>query len=242
MKNKQINIGAGTKWNVASGSDAVSYFPDSADLPRGVHKALKHANTDALLRGLSRHKIADSGVASVHEVTENPNLVVKIGHEPFSHTAVNVLLEQAWANHPQYSTPRYLGHMVTPHFNATVMSRFNGTQLADVRPGLSLEQLGEIADKIAFTGGVALSSYGVDPGLIAWDLNTRNIIHNQPDELVRPGSSFTIIDQAPTKYMEADEWNEFMNHHAGPARDLRDIEAAESLADQDAFDRFFANH
>lgn len=241
MARKQINIGAGITWDVVHGPGATSYLPPgAATLPRNIGKALRQGDPNALLRHVSPERVGNSGTAVVRPAAENSGILVKFSREPFSHIAVNALLERAWDRNPRINTPHYLGHLVTPEGSATIMSRVEGTQLADLRPGLSVAELEMVGDQVKSAGQVALAGFGVDPGLLAWDLNSRNIIQNSAEGWPRADAPLTVIDQTAAQHMDADQWSDMMLHHNGPARDLRDIAASQATGGQDAFDRFFA--
>jgi hypothetical protein len=244
MSNRKINIGAGVAWNETESHNASSYFPDyeaGQNVPRRVGKAFHNADPQALINNLSDTPIGNNtGTAEVRAVRNNPDLLVKLSrHEPFSHTAVNVLLEKAWQRNPRLKTPHYLGHMSTPNFSATLMTRAEGTQIADTDSKLSPEALAVVQRRVMAAGRLGLQGYGVDPELVDWDLTTRNIFHDGRLPATHPDNTLTVIDQNTTKHMGARKWSALQDQ-AHDLRDPRDIAAADALGGQDAFDKFLS--
>jgi hypothetical protein len=237
----QINIGAGVTWNAVQGNDAAAFFPDYApgqNVPRSVGKAFHNADPKALLASLDPTDITNgTGRANVYAVANNPNLVVKLSREPFSNTAVNALLSEAWDTHPQLSTPRYLGYLASERLNATLMTRVKGHQIADSPHELTPQGLEIVRERIKTAGQIALQGFGIDPGVVAWDLTSRNIYHDGTDLATHPSTPLIVIDQDPTHHVDAYTWSAM--HANKPTRDLRDISAQAATADQAAFDKFF---
>ncbi len=234
---EKIKITNNLDWDVTRTHEAVSAFPEAA-LEQLAVVGLDRIVKDADLRAIATHAKSRMGeVGSMGEMftlRDTDDIVMKVHKHPFSYVGVNAALHEGLAAHRQFSTPNYLG---------TIMSR-NGTQatLMTREPGIELSRV-DNKDRSKYERGVhallqstaskALASVGVDPNLAHWDWNHNNLlvpaatrdwrdVHNVP---------ITILDQQATQIGTIDDWEKQARpDFSGVARDPRDL-ATEQAAD-----------